>query len=103
MGVWSRELVRRAFEWHYSRGPERTTFFLHFFFILHFSHLEKHRCFLDTCHSCTCESGVCIYLWTEREGEREGESYMCIYIVVACNVAVGHSLLSNLAAREVMA
>ena len=27
MGVWSKELGRRAFEGRYSRGPERTTFY----------------------------------------------------------------------------
>ena len=34
MGVWSRELVRRVFKWHYSRGPERTTFFSPFFLFI---------------------------------------------------------------------
>ena len=65
MGGWSRELVRRAFEWQYSRGPERTTFSS--IFHSSFSPLEKDYFFPNTCCSCIYGIGVCMHLWTERE------------------------------------
>ena len=75
MGVWSRELARRAFEWQYSRGPERTTFFLQFF---HSSFLSFGKSIVAFSIPVILVLVSLVYVCIYGEGERKRELYVYI-------------------------